>query len=199
VLSAQQRVVSANTTLENAEDALEGTTITAPIAGRVLSVSGKVGSQVNSGSTFITLAGTATMQIDADFPEADADNLKVGQAASVTLADQDGKTFKATVAEVDPTGTSDGTMVRYGAQLAFDATGQPPNLLVGQSATVAVTTGSKAGVLRVPSTAVHDVAGPSGTILRNGTQVKVGIGLRGDQYTEIVSGLAEGDQVVRSW
>jgi multidrug efflux pump subunit AcrA (membrane-fusion protein) len=199
VLSAQQRVVSANTTLENAEDALEGTTITAPIAGRILTVSGKVGSQVSSGSTFITLAGTTDMQINAEFPEADADNLKAGQAASVTLADQDGKTFKATVAEVDPTGTSDGTMVRYGAQLAFDAPGQPQNLLVGQSATVAVTTGSKADVLRVPSTAVHDVAGPTGTILRNGAQVKVGVGLRGDQYTEITSGLEEGDRVVRSW
>jgi HlyD family secretion protein len=199
ILSAQQRVVSANTTLANAEDALEGATITAPIAGRILAVSGKVGSQVNSGSTFITLAGTATMQINAQFPEADADNLKVGQAAAVTLADQDGKTFKAAVAEVDPIGTSDGTMVRYGVQLAFAAAGQPQNLLVGQSATVAVTTGSKAGVLRVPSTAVHDVAGPSGTILKNGVQVKVGIGLRGDQYTEITSGLAEGDQVVRSW
>jgi HlyD family secretion protein len=199
VLSAQQRVVSANTTLENAEDALEGATITAPIAGRILTVSGKVGSQVNSGSTFITLAGTSNMQINAQFPEADADNLKVGQAASVTLADQDGKTFKATVAEVDPTGTSDGTMVRYGAQLAFDAPDQPQNLLVGQSATVAVTTGSKSDVLRVPSTAVHDVAGTSGTVLKNGVQVKVGVGLRGDQYTEIITGLAEGDQVVRSW
>jgi multidrug efflux pump subunit AcrA (membrane-fusion protein) len=199
VLSAQQRVVSADTTLANAEDALEGATITAPIAGRILTVAGKVGSQVNSGSAFITLAGTSNMQINAQFPEADADNLKVGQAASVTLADQDGKTFKATVAEVDPTGTSDGTMVRYGVQLAFEASGQPPNLLVGQSAMVVVTTGSKAGVLRVPSTAVHDVAGTTGTVLKGGARVKVGIGLRGDQYTEITSGLSEGDQVVRSW
>jgi HlyD family secretion protein len=139
------------------------------------------------------------MQINAQFPEADADNLKVGQSASVSLADQDGKTFKATVAEVDPTGTSDGTMVRYGVQLAFDAAGQPQNLLVGQSATVAVTTGSKADVLRVPSTAVHNVAGTSGTVLKDGAQLKVVIGLRGDQYTEITSGLSEGDQVVRSW
>jgi len=199
VLSAQQRVVSANTTLENAEDALEGATITAPIAGRILAVSGKVGSQVNAGSTFITLAGTSNMQIDADFPEADADNLKVGQTASVTLADQEGKTFKATVVEVDPTGTSDGTMVRYGVQLAFAGAGEPQNLLVGQSATVAVTTGSKADVLRVPTSAVHDVAGATGTVLEGGARVKVGIGLRGDQYTEITSGLAEGDEVVRSW
>jgi HlyD family secretion protein len=51
----------------------------------------------------------------------------------------------------------------------------------------------------VPSTAVHDVAGPTGTVLRDGARVEVGIGLRGDRYTEITSGLGEGDQVVRSW
>jgi HlyD family secretion protein len=197
ILSAQQRVISANTTLENAEDALDGTTITAPIAGRILSVAGKVGTQVSSGSAFLTLADPNTMQITADFPEADADHLAVKQSAAVALADQDGKTFKAVVSQVDPTGTSDGTLVRYGVQLSFVKS--PADLLVGQSATVAVTTGAKTDVLRVPSSAVHNVAGSTGTVLKNGAQVQVGIGLHGDQYTEITTGLSEGDQVVRSW
>jgi HlyD family secretion protein len=101
------------------------------------------------------------------------------------------------VVQVDPTGTSDGTMVRYGVLLSFvDA---PEDLLVGQSAAVRVTTGSKGSVLRVPSTAVHDVAGTTGTVSKGGAAVPVGVGLRGDQYTEITSGLGEGDVVVRSW
>jgi HlyD family secretion protein len=92
-------------------------------------------------------------------------------------------------------------MVRYGVLLSFvDA---PKDLLVGQSAAVRVTTGSAADVLRVPSTSVHGVAGTSGTVLKsaNGvtSQVKVGIGLRGDQYTEVKSGLTAGEAVVRSW
>ena len=197
ILSAQQRVTSATTTLENAQDALDGATITAPIAGRILTVSGKVGSQVGAGSTFITLADVYDMQISAAFPEADADRLAVSQSAAVSLADQTGKTFKATVVQVDPTGTSDGTMVRYGVLLSF--VDKPEDLLVGQSASVRVTTGSKGSVLRVPSTAVHDVAGTTGTVSKGGAAVQVGVGLRGDQYTEITSGLAEGDVVVRSW
>ena len=197
IFSAEQRVTQANTTLEEAEEALEGATITAPIAGRILTVSGKVGSQVSAGSTFITLADVYDMQISADFPEADADRLAVRQKGVITLADQVGKEFKATVVQVDPTGTSDGTMVRYGIVLSFDDA--PENLLVGQSANVKVTTGSKANVLRVPSTAVHDVHGDTGTVLKGGAGVKVGVGLRGDQYTEITSGITEGDQVARSW
>jgi HlyD family secretion protein len=197
ILSAQQRLTQATTTLENAERALDGTTITAPIAGKVLSVTGNVGNQVNAGSSFITLADVYDMQISADFPEADADHLAVRQKAVVALAGRPGADLKATVVQVDPTGTSDGTMVRYGVVLAFDDA--PKDLLVGQSASVRVTTGDKTGVLRVPSTAVHDVAGSRGTVLKDGAQVKVGVGLRGDQYTEVTSGLGQGDAVARSW
>ncbi len=201
IYSAQERVNQARVTLENAEQALDGTTIKAPIAGRILSVAGEVGAQVSSGSTFITLVDVSPMQISADFPEADADHLAVGQKAVVTLADQPGADLTATVIQVDPTGTSDGTLVRYGVLLSFDSA--PKNLLVGQSAAVRVTTGSAAGALRVPSTAVHGVAGTGGTVMTiaNGVDspVKVGVGLRGDQYTQITSGLVAGDRVVRSW
>ncbi|MEU4222050.1 HlyD family efflux transporter periplasmic adaptor subunit [Actinoplanes sp. NPDC026623] len=197
VLSARQRVNQAEVTVANAEDQLEGATITAPIAGRILSVAVKVGSQVSAGSAAVTLADVFDMQINADFPEADADRLAVRRKAVVTLADRAGKRFGATVVQVDPVGTDDGTMVRYGVLLSFDDA--PKDLLVGQSAAVRVTTGAAADVLRVPSTAVHDVAGDTGTVLRGGAPVTVGVGLRGDQYTEITSGLTEGEAVARSW
>ena len=201
VYSAEQRVNQATVTLENAQDALDGATIKAPIAGRILTVGGKVGSQVSAGSAFVTLADVFDMQITAEFPEADADRLAAGQQATATLADRAGQSFEATVVQVDPVGTSDGTMVRYGVLLSFAEA--PKDLLVGQSANVRVTTGAASDVLRVPSTAVHDVAGTAGTVLRDaggaGAPVRVGVGLRGDQFTQITSGLAEGDSVVRSW
>jgi HlyD family secretion protein len=197
ILSARKRITQATTALRSAEDALAGATITAPIAGRILGVAGKVGSQVGAGSTFVTLADVDDMQISAAFPEADADRLAVGQKAVVTLADRAGAEFAATVVQADPTGTDDGTMVRYGVLLAFDKA--PADLLVGQSAAVRVTTGAKTDVLRVPSTAVHEVAGTDGTVLTDGVPRKIVIGLRGDQFTEVTSGLSEGDAVVRSW
>ncbi|MFC7532795.1 efflux RND transporter periplasmic adaptor subunit [Actinoplanes sp. GCM10030250] len=197
ILTAEQRVNQARVRVEQAEEALEGATITAPIAGRILTVGGKVGSQVSSGSVFITLADVYDMQITADFPEADADHLAVSQKAVITLADRAGQTFGATVVQVDPAGTSDGTLTRFGVVLSFDDA--PGELLVGQSASVRVTTGSKDDVVRVPSTAVHDVAGQDGTVVKDGVRTEVKLGLRGDQYTEITSGVGEGDVVSRSW
>ena len=198
MLSAEQRVNQATVTLADAQDALDGATITAPITGKVLSLTSTVGDQVTAGSAVLTLADVANMQISADFPEADADRLAIKQKAVITLADRAGKTFAATVVQVDPVGTDDGTMVRYGVLLSFDDA--PKDLLVGQSAAVRVTTGSATGVLRVPSTAVHEVAGDSGVVRRaDGSTSKVGVGLRGDTYTEITTGLAEAGEVVRSW
>ncbi len=217
VLAAQQQVNSAELRLAQAQQDLAGTTITAPIAGKVLSVAGAVGSRATAvGAAFIVLGDVAEMQVKADFPEADASGLKVGQRATVTLADRPGQSLPAKVTQVDPIGTVDGQMVRFGALLAFDQV--PDGLLSGQSAGVRVETQSVSDVLYVPAGAVRvDGVGSSaesggsgqsggsgtGTVLfRVGDSTEerqVQIGLRGDQYTEIRSGLAEGDEVVSSW
>jgi multidrug efflux pump subunit AcrA (membrane-fusion protein) len=200
VLTAEQQVNRAARAVEVAEKALDGTRITAPIGGTVVSVEGEVGDQVRSGSTFISLADTYAMQVRADFPEADAGALNAGQTATISLADS-GDVYDAEVVQVDPAGTSDGTLVRYGVLLSF--ADSPADLLVGQSAQVKVRTGEVTDVLRVPSTAVHDVSGGSGTVLvraaNRSEERVVAVGLRGDRYTEITGGLEQGDQVVRSW
>jgi multidrug efflux pump subunit AcrA (membrane-fusion protein) len=196
ILSAEQRVTSAKKALAEAKEQLAGTKITAPIAGKVLSVSGSVGSEIRGGSAFVTLADVAGMQISASFPEADAARLATGLSGTVTLADRPGEEFPAKVVQVDPVGATEegGTMVKYGVVLAFEKV--PGDLLVGQSANVKVTTSSVADVLRVPSGAVRD----DGTVLVRtaaGDESKaVELGVRGDQYTEVKSGLIEGDEIV---
>ncbi|MDG4819276.1 efflux RND transporter periplasmic adaptor subunit [Micromonospora sp. WMMD956] len=199
ILQAQRRVNQAEASLAEARETLAGTTITAPIAGTVLSVAGKVGSEVDRGSTFITLADTFAMQVEARFPEADAVALAVGQQATLTLPDRPDRTFAATVVQVDPVGVSDGSLVRYGVVLSF--TEAPQDLLVGQSAAVTVETAAVADAVRVPSTAVHDVAGGTGTVRVGveGTPRTVTVGLRGGRFTEVTSGLTAGELVLRSW
>ncbi|MBM7488930.1 HlyD family secretion protein [Micromonospora luteifusca] len=199
ILAAQRRVNQAEATLSEARQTVAGATITAPMAGTVLSIAGPVGSQVTRGATFITLADTYSMQVSAKFPEADAGALAVGQSATLSLADRPGQTFPATVVQVDPVGAVDGTMVRYGVVLSFAVA--PENLLVGQSAAVTVRTGAVSDVLRVLSTAVHDGPDHTGTVLPagGGPARTVTLGLRGNQYAEITSGLAPGELVLRSW
>jgi HlyD family secretion protein len=198
VLSAQQQVTNAELSLQMAQRRLAGTVIKAPISGRVLSVGGKVGSEVSPGGTgFIVLGDVTGLSVRAEVSEADVGRLAVGQEASITLPNR-AEAVAGRVSQLDPAGTVSDRLVRYGALVVFDEAGA--DVLLGQSATVAVTVASASDVLYVPTAAVADVSGETGVVtvrLGGREQVRsVRIGLRGEQYTEIVDGLGEGDEVV---
>jgi RND family efflux transporter MFP subunit len=199
VFSAQQQLNNAQLALLQAQDKLAGTVITAPVAGKVLSVAGTVGGSETPGSTaFISLGGVNDTEVTAQFTESDVAHLAVGQPASITLPDRAGQKYTGKVSEVSPAGTMSGRLVRYAVLIAFDQV--PADLLYGQSANVAVTTQSVDNVLYVSSSAVTGIANNTATVTvrSNGhdEQRAVHIGLRGDQYTEIQSGLSQGDSVV---
>ena len=198
VLSAQQQVTNAELSLQTAQRRLAGTVIKAPMSGRVLSVGGRVGSEVTPGGTgFIVLGDVAGLSVRAEVSEADVGRLAVGQEASITLPNR-AEAVTGRVSQIDPAGTVTDRLVRYGALIALDQASA--DVLLGQSATVVVTVASASDVLFVPTGAVADVSGDSGavTVRSDGReQVRsVRIGLRGEQYTEILDGLVEGDEVV---
>jgi multidrug efflux pump subunit AcrA (membrane-fusion protein) len=199
LFSAQQQLNNANLALQQAQQKLAGTVITAPIAGKVLSVSGTVGSSESPGSTgFIVLSGVNDTEVTASFTETDVAHLAVGQATAITLPDRPGQTYTGKVSQVSPVGTTSGKLVKYPVQISFDQV--PTDLLYGQTANVAVITQSVTDVLYVSSTAVTNIQSGSGTVTvrasGHDTQRTVQIGLRGDQYTEIKSGLSQGETVV---
>src|SRR5256886_7127904 len=192
--SAQQQLNNAQLTLRQADQRIAGTVLIAPIAGKVLSVSGTVGSQERPGGTgFIVLGDVHDTAVQAQFSEADVAHLAVGQSATITLPNRPDP-LPGKVSQISPAGTVSGRLVRYGVLVAFDAV--PDDLLFGQSASVQVTTAEAGSVLRVPTSAVS--GGGTVTVRAGGRDQRrsVTVGLRGDQYTEIKSGLSEGEQVV---
>jgi RND family efflux transporter MFP subunit len=197
-MSAEQQLTNAQLALRLAQDKLAGTTITAPVAGKVLSVAGAAGAEQTPGASgFIVLGGVADTAVRAGFSEADVARLAVGQTTTITLPNRNGAQVKGKVSQIDPAGTTSGRLVRYSVLVAFDQV--PTDLLLGQSANVAVITASASNVLYVPSTAVRSANGGTTVTVRSGGRDEsrtVQVGLRGDQYTEIRSGLQEGDEVV---
>jgi HlyD family secretion protein len=201
LLSAQQQLNDAQLALVQAQQKLAGTVITAPVAGTVLSVNGTVGAaETVSGTGFIVLSGVNDTQVTAYFTETDVAHLAVGQKTSITLPDDTGQTYTGKVSQVSLVGTADNQLVRYGVMIAFDQA--PSGLLFGQSANVVVTVSLVADVLYVPSSAVSDVHNGSGTVAvrTDGRDERrtVGVGLRGDQYTEVTTGLSQGDSILTS-
>jgi multidrug efflux pump subunit AcrA (membrane-fusion protein) len=198
LLSAEMQLNNAELALLQARERLAGTVITAPIGGRVLSVGGKVGSKASPGGTgFVVLGDVSTLAIKAQFSEADVGRLAIGQVAAITLPNR-ADPLPGKVSQIDPAGTVSSRLVRYGVIIAFDAV--PVDLLLGQSATVMVTTAAVDNVLYVSSSAVSNVDAGAGTVtVRSAGHDEtrtVKLGLRGDQYTEVTSGVTEGDVIV---
>jgi HlyD family secretion protein len=199
IFTAQQQLNNARLVLKQAQRKLAGTTITAPIAGRVLSVGGAVGSEVSPGGTgFIVLADVSGLQVRAQFSEADVGRLAVGQVTAVTVASREGETLAAKVSEVAATATTSNRLVTYQVRLAFDTL--PDGLMTGQSATAAVTVAEVTDVVRVPPGALRPLAdgGAEVTVVTGTTRSarRVEVGLRGDAYVEIRSGLSAGETVL---
>src|SRR6266511_2416402 len=198
LLTAELRLNNAKLVLRQAQARLAGTVLTAPIAGKVLSVAGGLGTEASASGSFVVLAGTNDAAVRAQFTEAEVASLAKGQTAKIRLPDRPGVEVAGTVTQIDPAGTVSNRLVRYAAVIAFDPV--PEGLLMGQSANVAVVTAAVDNVLYVPSTAVTARTGTTGVVtirVGGGEQRRtVELGLRGDTDTEVRGGLAEGDEVL---
>ncbi len=137
------------------------------------------------------------MQVSASFAESDATKLKDGQAANVTWAALTGATAAGKVSTIAPTATTTNNVNSYAVTVAL--TSLPTGIRIGQTVTVVVTTADSPNALRVPTAAVRTAGTRHTVTVLNGTTpqlVSVEVGVEGDTFTEITSGLTEGQQVV---
>jgi macrolide-specific efflux system membrane fusion protein len=209
--------------VEAAQAAVDATTLKAPIAGTITAINGSVGSVAggsssgsgsgstsgqgsgtgttstttttsSSGSGFVDLADLKSLQVVAAFAEADAIKIKAGQSATVTLNAEPGTTLTASLASVSPTPTTTNGVVSYSA--TFSLTKIPANARMGQTANVTVQTAKAANALYVPSTAIA-TSGTTYTVTMadGGGTREVQIGVKGDSYTQVTSGLTEGERI----
>ncbi len=100
--SLEQSQISLNQAQRNyaskLED-LEDLTVTASVAGRVLTLDVEVGDDVTAGQQVATIRNYDTMTLTVAFPADDADSFYVGQSATVTL-DSTFETLSGTVSEI---------------------------------------------------------------------------------------------------
>ncbi|MDN5859502.1 MAG: efflux RND transporter periplasmic adaptor subunit, partial [Pseudonocardia sp.] len=150
------------------------------------------------GSSFITLTDVDTFQLVVPFEEFDAAQVSQNQKVEVRVDAIAGLVMPGTVVAVAPTADTISGVVSYYATIVLNDT--DPRLKDGQTAQADVLTRTVENVLRVPASAVRQdggrsvvaIPGPDG----EPTPVPVTTGLQGDRFTEITSGLREGQEVL---
>ncbi len=135
--------------------------------------------------------------MSASFAEADATKLKNGQVAKVTWAALPNTSAPAKVDTIAPTATTSNNVNSYAVVVSLDQI--PAGVRIGQTVTVTVTVAEVDNVVRVPAAAVRTTGSRHvvTVVAASGNETRaVQVGVEGDSFTEITSGLAVGDRVL---
>ena len=227
VLAAQADAANKQTVVNDAQKALNDTTLIAPTDGTVAVIGGRVGEDVPGGGSnrggfdasalsrppnaqasgsvssraggFVTLTNLGTNEVKARFSEADTAKIQPGQAAKVEFESL-GQQLTARVVRIDAIETVVANVVTYTVTLLLDK--KLDQIKPGMTGNVDVIIGDKENVLRLPVTAINPRNGRA-TVQVLGKDGKletrqVTTGLKGDDDVEITSGLDVGDKVVVS-
>jgi len=219
IANYEKDIISQKSTIEQDQIALNDAQrdltyyfIRAPFDGIVAKLNVKKGDPVSSVTTLITLI-TKQKIAEVSLNEVDVAKVKIGQKATLTFDAIPDLSITGEVTEIDTVGTVSQGVVSYTVKIAFDT--QDERVKPGMSVSASIVTDAKTDVLLVPNTAIksegqinyvempaeNDLAvakaNPNGAILKNPLRRQiVEIGLANEEFTEIKSGLKEGDVVI---
>jgi HlyD family secretion protein len=201
ITAAQARVEQAQVAVDSALLAQDRAMLTAPIDGVVAYVGVEVGEYAGPQATAVTLLGESQFSIEADVDEADIGSMVIGQEVQITFDAFPGDALTGRVIAIAPQASIDLGVVSYRVTIETDSADMP--LRAGMTANAEVVKEKRDGVLLVPNVAIAvDPETGRKYVMRKTEsgveQVEITTGLTTDLYSEVVSGLAAGDQVVVS-
>ncbi len=190
--------------LKRAKEELMKTEILAPFDGTVVDIGVKVNDQLSSFDystrTAVYLVDTTIVELEGTVDEVDIYKVKVGQEAIVTTDALPGVQLKGKVTFISPVGTFVAGVVEFPVTITLESA--DIELRGGLTASADIIVELHSNVLLLPNRAIK--GGPGRYYVevlvdevKGITQERpVEIGAQGANFTEIVSGLEEGEKVV---
>lgn len=205
--NAKISMENAQSSLENAQETLDDYSITAPISGEVVTKTAKAGDKIEGGSdgTLCVIYDLSYLEMTMSIDELDISDVAVGQEVQITADAVEGTTYTGVVTKVSVAGTTSDGITTYPITVRIDET---EGLRPGMNVDAEIILESAEDVLAIPSGAVNrghtvlitadspsaanavDQEAPEGYVY-----VEVETGISDDSYTQVLSGLQEGDTV----
>ena len=206
IQSASESLRSAEISMQNLQDAMNNYTITAPISGTIIEKDAKVGDAVKAGDTLCIVYDLSYLEMSINVDELQISSISVGQQVQITADAVPDKTYVGTVTRVSMKGASNGGTTTYPVTIRIDDT---DGLRPGMNANAEIVVAEANNALVVPNAAVMrgsyvlvtqdspsaanadtTMEAPEGFVY-----VPVKTGVSDDDYTQIVSGIQEGDTI----
>lgn len=198
---AELQVQQAELALEQARVRASRAALVAPFNGVIATVNIRVGENAGPGVPVMVLLDNSRFRLDITVSEIDVARLSEGQAVNVAVDALPEATITGRVDRIAPVGGVIGGGANYTVRVVLDPS--EAALRTGMSATAEVTVADVQNAVLAPNWALSRdrQTGQVFLSLRRGEaleRVPVTIGLRGDSYTEIISGASIGEEAAVS-
>lgn len=208
IAEARAKVLQTKAALDNAEADFSYATIRAPMDGVVLSRDVEIGDAVSSilvlgsqATLVMTLGDMHKVYVKGKVDESDIGQVRVGQLARIKVESYPNHPFSGTVTKIYPMGVEKDNVTTFEVRVSVD---NPEGLLkADMSANAEIVQQEHKDVLTIPEGAViynakratfvqvPDPKAPDGM-----HRIPVKLGISNGARTEVLSGLAAGEQVV---
>ncbi len=177
--------------------------IKSPIDGTVLDLPGKEGTYITPGSLLAQLGTTSQLEIQADLLSDDLGDVQLGQPVSITATVLGEEVLSGVVSEIKPRAFAKISALgveqrRVPVMIKLNSSSK---LKPGYEVRVSIETTRRDGVLLVPREALKSSEDGRYRIMKisNNRVVyqDIELGLKGREYVEVISGIEEGDLIVK--
>ncbi|MBX3061509.1 MAG: HlyD family efflux transporter periplasmic adaptor subunit [Anaerolineae bacterium] len=195
---AQIAIDQAQNAVTQAQDSLTSTILTAPFDGIVSLIAIREGT-LSSNTPAITLIDTAAFHVDVQVDEIDIGQLREALPVTLTLDALPDAMLIGSVAHIALVANQTGTVTTYDVRITLDPT--IAAIKVGMTANANIIVRELTEVVRVPNIFVRldrrlnqafvNLVAANGTLV----ETPITLGLRTEEYSEVISGLQEGDVI----
>ncbi len=207
----KSQIQTAQISVNDAKTNLNYTQIISPMDGIIVSVPVSVGQTVNSNQTSPTIVQVADLSkilIKLEISEGDIAQVQEGQEIRFTTLAEPNRTYQSKIDTVDPALTTltdnnyteesgNTEAIYYYANALVDNADN--RLRIGMTVQGQVNIAKRENVLVVPTSTLKKKGNKTTIQVLNNNQVEekeIQTGLSDSQYTEVISGINEGEQVV---
>jgi HlyD family secretion protein len=208
VAKAQAAVEQARAALDQAQEDLRNATIVSPIDGVVLSRDREAGDAVSSilvmgsGATLImTLGDLSEVYVKGKVDESDVGKVYLGQPARITVESYKDLKFTGKVTKISPMGEEKDNVTTFEVRVSIS--NESRKLLATMTANAEIVLEERKNVLAIPEGAIvykkdrsTEVDVPDPAAQSGKRRVAIATGISNGSKTEVVKGLADGQQVI---
>ncbi|MBN2007469.1 MAG: HlyD family secretion protein [Anaerolineae bacterium] len=199
IRQAELRIEQAELALTQAQRNLDDAVLSAPFSGVIATVEAQAGILAPTGRPAFTLVDDAAFYVNTTVDEIDIGKVVLGQPVDVILDAYPDAALTGKVDRIAPAATNVAGVVSYVLRVQLDPT-DAAKVRDGMTASITIRAARLENLLLVPNWAVRTDRADGSTygyrmVAGAPQRVTITTGRRNETYTEVLSGLEEGDDV----